>query len=196
MAGTEEFRAESTIGERIRRLRKGALMTQDDLAATADVSTDLIRKLEQGQRHAVTTAKQLEPIGQASVAQWSVDGCVLLRGATSAARQGRPGAATDLLTEPRLYPPRQYVTLCGQVITDMDLPHATCPDDECDCELRYCPTCLQYATGWNAEIEGEMQAPGWTARVGFDGESDAPAGVIARLGSSSAPGGAPAPQRP
>jgi transcriptional regulator with XRE-family HTH domain len=45
------IRIESTIGERIRRLRTGALMTQDDLAAAADVSTDLIRKLEQGRRH-------------------------------------------------------------------------------------------------------------------------------------------------
>ncbi|MGH3693999.1 MAG: helix-turn-helix domain-containing protein [Pseudonocardiaceae bacterium] len=41
---------ELMIGERIRRLREG-LMTQDDLAAAAGVSTDLIRKLEQGQRH-------------------------------------------------------------------------------------------------------------------------------------------------
>ncbi|MCA1702155.1 MAG: helix-turn-helix domain-containing protein, partial [Actinobacteria bacterium] len=42
---------EWTLGERIERLRKAALMTQDDLAAAAGVSTDLIRKLEQGQRH-------------------------------------------------------------------------------------------------------------------------------------------------
>ncbi|MCA1708333.1 MAG: helix-turn-helix domain-containing protein, partial [Actinobacteria bacterium] len=39
------------IGERIKRLRKAALMTQDDLAAAAGVSTDLVRKLEQGRRH-------------------------------------------------------------------------------------------------------------------------------------------------
>jgi transcriptional regulator with XRE-family HTH domain len=43
--------AERPLGERIRRLRKAALMTQDDLAAAAGVSTDLIRKLEQGRRH-------------------------------------------------------------------------------------------------------------------------------------------------
>jgi transcriptional regulator with XRE-family HTH domain len=42
---------ELALGERIRRLRKSALMTQDDLAAAAEVSTDLIRKLEQGRRH-------------------------------------------------------------------------------------------------------------------------------------------------
>jgi transcriptional regulator with XRE-family HTH domain len=47
----DDVRVESTIGERIRRRRKDALMTQDDLAAAADVSTDLIRKLEQGRRH-------------------------------------------------------------------------------------------------------------------------------------------------
>ncbi|MBV9012719.1 MAG: helix-turn-helix transcriptional regulator [Pseudonocardiales bacterium] len=56
MSGTEEFRAESTIGERIRRLRKKVGMTQDELAAAAGVSTDLIRKLEQGQRHTASLA--------------------------------------------------------------------------------------------------------------------------------------------
>ncbi len=40
-----------TVGERIKRLRRGVLMTQDDVAAAAGVSTDLIRKLEQGRRH-------------------------------------------------------------------------------------------------------------------------------------------------
>jgi transcriptional regulator with XRE-family HTH domain len=40
----------TTIGERIRELRDG-WMTQSDLAAAADVSLSLIRKLEQGQRH-------------------------------------------------------------------------------------------------------------------------------------------------
>jgi len=48
---TDDVRAEPTIGERIRRLRNDVVMTQDDLAAAAGVSTDLIRKLEQGQRH-------------------------------------------------------------------------------------------------------------------------------------------------
>ncbi len=47
----DDIRTESTIGERIKRLRHGAWMTQDDLAAAAGVSTDLIRKLEQGRRH-------------------------------------------------------------------------------------------------------------------------------------------------
>lgn len=47
----DEYRAEPTIGEHIRRLRNDVLMTQDDLAAAAGVSTDLVRKLEQGRRH-------------------------------------------------------------------------------------------------------------------------------------------------
>lgn len=41
----DDDRAETTIGERIRRLRKGALMTQDDLAAAAEVSTDLVERI-------------------------------------------------------------------------------------------------------------------------------------------------------
>ena len=47
----DDVRTQPTIGERIRRLRNDGLMTQDDLAAAAGVSTDLIRKLEQGRRH-------------------------------------------------------------------------------------------------------------------------------------------------
>lgn len=49
--GVDDLPMESTIGERIRRLRNDVVMTQDDLAAAAGVSTDLIRKLEQGRRH-------------------------------------------------------------------------------------------------------------------------------------------------
>ena len=43
--------AEPTIGEHIRALRKSVAPTQNDLAAAADVSVDVIRKLEQGRRH-------------------------------------------------------------------------------------------------------------------------------------------------
>lgn len=43
------------IGERIRQLRNG-LMTQTDLAAAADVSPDVIRKLEQGRRNTASIA--------------------------------------------------------------------------------------------------------------------------------------------
>lgn len=56
MSGTDDAHAESTIGERIRRLRHDVVMTQDDLAAAADVSTDLIRKLEQGRRQTASIA--------------------------------------------------------------------------------------------------------------------------------------------
>ena len=98
--------AESMIGGRIRALRKPAY-TQDDLAAAAQISVDVIRKLElmrQGrfvdaERVCVATAEGMQPEGDASVAHLSVYGGVLLRGATAAARQGRAGAATDLLTE-------------------------------------------------------------------------------------------------
>ncbi len=41
---------EPSIGERIRALRKPAALTQNDLAAAAEVSVDVIRKLEQGRR--------------------------------------------------------------------------------------------------------------------------------------------------
>lgn len=51
MSGMGDVGTQSTIGEQIRRLRNDVLMTQDDLAAAAGVSTDLIRKLEQGRRH-------------------------------------------------------------------------------------------------------------------------------------------------
>lgn len=44
-----------TIGERLRELRRG-ILTQHDLAAAADVSVDVIRKLEQGRRHTASIA--------------------------------------------------------------------------------------------------------------------------------------------
>lgn len=47
--------AESTIGRRIRELRWG-LYDQHDLAAAADISVDVIRKLEQGRRHTASLA--------------------------------------------------------------------------------------------------------------------------------------------
>ncbi len=51
------------------------------------------------ERVCVVTAEQVEPTGQASPAQLSIYGGLLLRGATAAARQRRAGAATDLLSE-------------------------------------------------------------------------------------------------
>ncbi|MGH3810870.1 MAG: helix-turn-helix domain-containing protein [Pseudonocardiaceae bacterium] len=51
------------------------------------------------ERVAVATAEQIEPVGTVSTAHLSVYGGLVLRGATAAARQGRTGAATDLLSE-------------------------------------------------------------------------------------------------
>ncbi|MGH4002314.1 MAG: helix-turn-helix domain-containing protein, partial [Pseudonocardiaceae bacterium] len=47
--------AEPTIGKRIRELRRPRF-TQVDLAVAADVSVDVIRKLEQGRRHTASIA--------------------------------------------------------------------------------------------------------------------------------------------
>jgi transcriptional regulator with XRE-family HTH domain len=51
------------------------------------------------ERVAVATAEDVQPRGEASPAELSVYGGVLLLGATSAARQGRTGTATELLGE-------------------------------------------------------------------------------------------------
>lgn len=40
----------SSIGERLKRVRRERAMTQEDLAAASGVSRDLIAKLEQGRR--------------------------------------------------------------------------------------------------------------------------------------------------
>ena len=98
MDAEDDARVEQTIGERIRRLRNGVLMTQDDLAAAAGVSTDLIRKLEQGQRHTASIGN-LYRIARAL----GVDITELLgpaRPATAAAPrdQGRIWAIRDALT--------------------------------------------------------------------------------------------------
>ncbi|MGH3872323.1 MAG: helix-turn-helix domain-containing protein [Pseudonocardiaceae bacterium] len=62
---------ELTIGDRIRELRRG-IFTQNDLAAAADVSVDVIRKLEQGRRHTASIAT-LARIAEHSV--WSSLSC-------------------------------------------------------------------------------------------------------------------------
>ena len=51
------------------------------------------------ERVSVGTAEAVQPHGDASTAQLSVYGGLLLRGASAAARQRRAGAAADLLTE-------------------------------------------------------------------------------------------------
>lgn len=66
-------------------------------------------------------------------------------------------AADGLLTD--RYLPRHYFTLCGELLTGADLPHATCEDDDCGCdEVYYCPRCIHEAAGWNAEIDQADQA--------------------------------------
>jgi hypothetical protein len=45
----------------------------------------------------------------------------------------------------------QLLTLCGRAMAEFELPHVTCPDEKCECELSYCPDCLSSATKWNAE---------------------------------------------
>jgi hypothetical protein len=67
-------------------------------------------------------------------------------------------AADGLLTDQ--YLPRHYFTLCGELLTGADLPHATCESGDCGCEvIYYCEKCLHYAAGWNAEIDS------WSAQV-------------------------------
>lgn len=51
------------------------------------------------ERICVAAAERIEPTGQASPAQISIFGGLVLRGATAAARQRRVGAATDLVAE-------------------------------------------------------------------------------------------------
>lgn len=85
------------IGERLRELRKSSSYTQDDLAAAADVSVDVIRKLEQGRRHTASIGT-LHRIARAL----DVDIAELLgRPRTTLAAgedQARVGAIRDVLT--------------------------------------------------------------------------------------------------
>jgi hypothetical protein len=64
--------------------------------------------------------------------------------------------ADDLLTEPMSWS-RVYLSLCGKVLTDADLAHATCPDEGCECEFRYCQACVEWAAGWNAELDADAR---------------------------------------
>ncbi|MGH3790086.1 MAG: helix-turn-helix domain-containing protein [Pseudonocardiaceae bacterium] len=84
------------IGERIRELRRGTF-TQNDLAAAADVSVDVIRKLEQGRRHTAsiaTLARLARALG--------VDLAELLApprpACATSENQGRMSAIRDVLT--------------------------------------------------------------------------------------------------
>jgi transcriptional regulator with XRE-family HTH domain len=81
-----------------------AALVSDPLRAAATRDTLGRVLMRQGrfvdaERVCVATAEDMQPEGDASTAHLSVYGGVLLRGATAAARQGRAGAATDLLAE-------------------------------------------------------------------------------------------------
>ncbi|MGH3550763.1 MAG: hypothetical protein ACRDQU_22110 [Pseudonocardiaceae bacterium] len=61
-------------------------------------------------------------------------------------------SADGALTE--RYQTRAYFfTLCGQVMADSELPAASCPDDGCECEVRYCAECISFAVAWNAGMD-------------------------------------------
>jgi hypothetical protein len=81
-----------------------AALVSDPLRAAATRSTLGHVLMRQGrfvdsERVYVATAKDVQPRGEASTVHLSVYGGVLLGGATAAARQGRTGAATELLAE-------------------------------------------------------------------------------------------------
>lgn len=83
------------IGQRIRELRDGWL-TQQELATAADVSVDLIRKLEQGQRHTASV-----PSLQALASALDVDPATLL---------GRPTPAPTGEADEGIQPLRRVLT--------------------------------------------------------------------------------------
>ncbi len=66
----DDVRAEWAIGERVKLFRNAALMTQDDLAAAAGVSTGLIRqgRFVDAERVAAATAAEIQSAGNASTA--------------------------------------------------------------------------------------------------------------------------------
>ncbi|MGH3547870.1 MAG: hypothetical protein ACRDQU_07095 [Pseudonocardiaceae bacterium] len=61
-------------------------------------------------------------------------------------------SADGALTE-RCQARAYFFTLCGQVMADSELPAASCDDDGCQCEVRYCPDCIRFANAWNVEME-------------------------------------------
>jgi hypothetical protein len=60
-------------------------------------------------------------------------------------------AADEALAEE--YRPRGYLALCEEPIGESGLPDARCPD-ECDCEITYCPGCVDVAMkrNWEAGV--------------------------------------------
>ncbi|MGH3904301.1 MAG: helix-turn-helix domain-containing protein [Pseudonocardiaceae bacterium] len=83
------------------RLAAGGDDPLRDAAMRSTLTYVLIRqgRFIDAERVAVATAEDHQPRGDAGTAELSVYGGLLLRGATAAAREGRAGAATDLLGE-------------------------------------------------------------------------------------------------
>ncbi|MGH3941009.1 MAG: helix-turn-helix domain-containing protein [Pseudonocardiaceae bacterium] len=90
------LRGEPAIGERIRELHR-PLYTQIDLAVAADVSVDVIRKLEQGWRliASIPTLQRIAQVLGVGVADL-LDGARL-----AAASQGIRGWRRSLMRSPR-----------------------------------------------------------------------------------------------
>ncbi len=83
------------------RLAAGGDDPLRDAAMRSTLTYVLIRqgRFVDAEQVAVATAEAYQPQGDASTAQLSVHGGLLLRGATAAARGGRVAVATELLTE-------------------------------------------------------------------------------------------------
>ncbi|MGH3931027.1 MAG: helix-turn-helix domain-containing protein [Pseudonocardiaceae bacterium] len=83
------------------RLSAGSEDPLLDAAMRCTLGCVLLRqgRFVDAQRLAVATAEDCQPRGDAGPAQLSVYGGLLLSGATAAAREGRAGAAADLLAE-------------------------------------------------------------------------------------------------
>jgi hypothetical protein len=83
------------------RLAAGGEDPLRDAAMRSTLTYVLIRqgRFLDAEQVAAAAAEEIQPAGNASTAQLSVYGGLLLRGATAAARDGRAGAATELLTE-------------------------------------------------------------------------------------------------
>jgi transcriptional regulator with XRE-family HTH domain len=103
----DDDRAEPTIGKRISQLRDDVGMTQDDLAAAAGLSTDLIRKLEQGQRHTASIGS-LHRIARA-----------LGVGIAGLLGPARPGAAA-VADQDRIWAIRDALTSVDDLLGELD----------------------------------------------------------------------------
>jgi transcriptional regulator with XRE-family HTH domain len=122
-----------TIGARIKELR-GKIMTQRELAETAGVSVDLIRKLEQEQRH-TASVPALQKIANAL----DVDLAMLL---------GKPNSLPSPAAEGGVLAIRRALT----TVDDL-LPDAAWNDDPLD--LREAQRAVDYAWGcyWSGRYE-------------------------------------------